>query len=135
MVKSRIVILTLLYHHESTDRKRVLRESRGDIQSDSKRIGCFNPQSNTKKRAYLKNCVLWDVTPCGSCIPEDTILHSHRHGNLKFYKGIFNLGPQEHVKELYVRKLPASGKWRRVGLIINEVSVERVASRWKESTS
>jgi hypothetical protein len=50
-----------------------------------------------------KNAAFWDVTPCGSCknrhfggtsvlitaplrkIPEDSILHNHRRGNLKSY--------------------------------------------------
>jgi hypothetical protein len=30
---------------------------------------------------HMENTVFWDVTPCG--VPEDGILHSHCHENLK----------------------------------------------------
>jgi hypothetical protein len=42
----------------------------------------------------MKNAILWDMMPCGSCkslttatwcrIPEDGILHSHHSENLRF---------------------------------------------------
>jgi hypothetical protein len=46
---------------------------------------CFRELA-TKHLLSMKNGVFWVVTPCGSCNnPEDTILHSHRHENLKSY--------------------------------------------------
>jgi hypothetical protein len=65
---------------------------------------CGHLNSMYKLGITLKNAVIWDVTPCRSCvnrrfggtpvlarsirrhIPEDGILHSHHRENLKAYK-------------------------------------------------
>jgi hypothetical protein len=76
--------------------------------------------------AGLKNAVFWDVMPCGSCknwhssdtsvriratwhnIPENSVLHSHRHENLKAYMCsviVYGIYPIQIILKWYVEVL------------------------------
>jgi hypothetical protein len=46
---------------------------------------------------YVKNGVFWDVRATRRNIPEDTILHTHHHENLKSYMCMLTF--IRHVKE------------------------------------
>jgi hypothetical protein len=49
-----------------------------------------------------KNGVFWDVMPCATWqnIPEDAILHSHHHENLKSYNIIIQMTTVLHINTL-----------------------------------
>jgi hypothetical protein len=42
--------------------------------------------SEIQTNASLMIIIFWEMTPCGSYLPEDDNHHSHRRGNLKSYK-------------------------------------------------
>jgi hypothetical protein len=53
----------------------------------------------------MNNAVFWAVRPCGSCISEDGILHSHRREILRSYIGpkLAELATEARCEEYYVR--------------------------------